>query len=235
MSDGPHATAKPDDPPRWLDWIDIDKIEYAPRNPKEHDLEGIGASFDEHGVVEVPALDERTGRLVAGHGRIERMRQARDAGQSPPDGLVVGPDGVWRAGVIRGWRSHSDAQASSYLLASNNLTTRGGWNDAGLLDMLTAVRDADVRLLAATGFDDGTIADLAAAMAAPDIEAAARTLGERGSAGELWRNLVLPLPALLHVRWKEHLARYDDDVVLAFAALLDVDPAELSEDEAQAG
>lgn len=211
--------------PRWLDWVPIDEVQFAERNPKQHDLVGIGASFDEHGVVEVPALDERTGRLVAGHGRIERMRQARAEGQSPPDGVVVGDDGVWRAGILRGWRSHSDAQAASYLVGSNQLTTKGGWDEAALAPYLREIEAADASLLAATGFSTHDVAAIEAALATaspPDLEDLARGAAG-GGIGELWPRIAgFKAPPPVVTAWLALVEAHEGKEWAALADLLGI-------------
>jgi hypothetical protein len=77
-----------------------------------------------------------------------------------PDGIRVAGDGRWLVPVVRGWASTDDAAAEAYLVASNRLTERGGWDDTGLAAVLTAVQDADPELLALTGFDDAALAGL---------------------------------------------------------------------------
>jgi hypothetical protein len=65
---------------RRLEYVPLDDLQPAARNPKRHDLPAIGRSIDTFGYVEPVVLDERTGRLVAGHGRVEQLRAARDGG-----------------------------------------------------------------------------------------------------------------------------------------------------------
>jgi ParB-like chromosome segregation protein Spo0J len=59
---------------RWIDYVPLDEIAEAHRNPKLHDRRGIRASVTRFGFVEPITIDERTGRLVAGHGRLEQLR-----------------------------------------------------------------------------------------------------------------------------------------------------------------
>jgi hypothetical protein len=133
-------------------------IEAAPRNPKRHDAAGIRVSIERHGVAELPLLDERTGRLVAGHGRCDQLAAMHRAGQDPPDGVQVGADGIWLVPVLRGWASRSDAEAEAYVVASNKLTMNGGWDTTELPDILTDL--AQQGLLGLTGFDEDELAKL---------------------------------------------------------------------------
>lgn len=156
-------------PPRWTEYMLLDDILRAPRNPKMHSAQVIAASMSRFGIVELPALDERTGRLVAGHGRLDDWQTRRDSGEDPPEGVDVDADGQWKVPVNRGWSSRSDADAEAYLIVSNRSTELGGWDDPVLADVLQDLRDAD--LLEFTGYDDGDLDKLV--RKAVDDEAAA--------------------------------------------------------------
>lgn len=145
--------------PRRIEYVDIDEIEAAPRNPKGHSAEMIDGSFTEHGFTEAALLDERTGRLVAGHGRLAGLRARRAADGEPPEGIVVRRDGRWLMPVQRGWASRDDAQAEAYLLMSNRATEAGGWDQVGLADVLTDLVSSDVPL-EASGFTDTDLSQL---------------------------------------------------------------------------
>jgi hypothetical protein len=148
-----------DRPPRWTEYVPLDEVLRAPRNPKNHNAQVIAASMARFGVVELPDVDERTGRLVAGHGRLEDWEHRRDADEDPPEGVQLDADGRWLVPVNRGWSSRSDADAEAYLIVSNKSTELGGWDDTELADVLTDLRDQG--LLEYTGFDDGDIEKLA--------------------------------------------------------------------------
>jgi hypothetical protein len=98
----------------------------AQRNPKKHALPALRDSIGRFGYVEPIVLDERTGRLVAGHGRAKALSLMKAKGGKPPAG-VAEKDGEWLVPVLRGWASRSDQEAEAYLLASNQLTVAGGW------------------------------------------------------------------------------------------------------------
>lgn len=145
---------------RHIEYVPLATIGAAPRNPKQHAANDIRASIDRFGLGELPLIDERTGRLVAGHGRLDDIAERRRAGQDPPDGVQVDEAGDWLVPVIKGWRSRSDAEAEAYLIASNKLTTKGGWDDAELSEMLTDLNGTD--LFELTGFTEAELAGLAA-------------------------------------------------------------------------
>jgi ParB-like chromosome segregation protein Spo0J len=108
-----------------LTWL----IEHQePDNPKDHDKPAIAASMDEHGFIEPPLLDERTEKVLGGHGRLEVLDDKFRAGHARPDGLKVAPDGGWLVPVVRGVRSEDDDDARRMLVRLNRLSERGGWN-----------------------------------------------------------------------------------------------------------
>lgn len=139
---------------RRLELMPLRDITGAENNPKKHANEDIGKSIGRFGYVEPVVLDERTQRLVAGHGRVQALRVARKKGDAPPQGVEL-RDGEWFVPVLRGWASRSDAEASAYLVASNNLTTKGGWENAGLAELLQSL--AQQQALDGTGFDEDAI------------------------------------------------------------------------------
>lgn len=145
-------------PPRWTEYVPLDEILRAPRNPKNHNAQVIGASMARFGVVELPAVDERTGRLVAGHGRLDDWEHRRDAGEDPPEGVTTNDSGAWMVPVNRGWASRSDADAEAYLIVSNRSTELGGWDETELSQVLSDLREQD--LLDFTGFAEDDLAKM---------------------------------------------------------------------------
>lgn len=140
-------------------YMPLSEVRSAARNPKGHDDDGIRGSIERHGIGELPLLDDRTSRLVAGHGRIAQLAAMSAAGQDPPDGVDVDPEtGEWLVPVIRGWSSRSDAEAEAYLIGSNKLTMNGGWNEAQLTQVLSDLSEEG--LLALTGFDEAELTAL---------------------------------------------------------------------------
>jgi hypothetical protein len=169
MSDTVSASGSEEEPERRVDYMPLGEIGAAPRNPKRHAGPEIQTSLARFGVAELPLLDERTGRLVAGHGRLDQLAEMRRTGQAPPRYIKVDPDsGEWLVPVQRGWASADDTAAEAYLVASNHLTTKGGWDRDGLGELLVDINAADPALLLATGFTDE---DLAALLAGGDAGA----------------------------------------------------------------
>lgn len=176
------ATPQADD--RYVGYLPLSEIKRAPHNPKKHAEARIKSSISRFGLGELPLLDERTGRLVAGHGRLDQVAAAMAAGEDPPEGVRVGPDGEWTMPVIRGWRSRSDADAEAYLTASNRLTELGGWDEQGLADMLTRLNDTDAELLELAGYTDTEYRDLLADLGNPHDFGGPDPDTEPGEAGE---------------------------------------------------
>lgn len=142
---------------RWIDYQPLDTIERARRNPKAHDLAALGASVARYGLVEPIVADERTGRLVAGHGRLDHLAALRSDGATPPDGVALDDQGVWLAPVVRGWASRDDAHADAYLVASFRILELGGWDSAALGALLQGLSETD---LAAVGFEPADVGRL---------------------------------------------------------------------------
>ena len=132
---------------RRVEYIALSKLEGATSNPKLHADNEIKASMERFGFVETPVIDERTGRLVAGHGRRDALRSLKATGRGAPTGVRVEHDD-WYIPVERGWSSKDDAEADAYLVSSNRTTELGGWDEAALATMLSDVRGWDEAALA---------------------------------------------------------------------------------------
>lgn len=145
---------------RYIEYMRLDDLVRAPRNPKDHDAELIQASLRRFGYVEAIALDERTGRLVAGHGRLDQLRAAAAEAEALPDGLELAADGTWLVPVQRGWASSDDAEAEAYVVTSNQATMAGGWKPAELVDVLSDLAAGPG--LDGVGFDQASLEELRA-------------------------------------------------------------------------
>lgn len=141
-------------PDRHIEYVRLDQVEEAPRNPKLH-APDLARSIGHFGFAEIPLRDDRTGRLVAGHGRFHELRDRHAAGKQPPDGVRVDEDGMWRMPIVHGWSSRSDEDAEAYLIGSNYLPAKGGWDNQGLADMAQDL--AAAQLLDVTGMDPGDL------------------------------------------------------------------------------
>lgn len=178
---------------RRLEYIPLDELTPAERNPKRHDQQVIARGIDRFGLVDIPVLDERTGRLVAGHGRRDDLLARRAAGQSPPDGITTDESGRWLVPTVVGWRSSSDAEAHAAGVTLNQATVAGGFDEAELAVLIGEIGDVDEALVGVLGFDDAELASLLAQIEAPapaptnDLDAPPETAPALTSYGDVWR------------------------------------------------
>lgn len=156
-------------PKRWIEHVALDNLPPALRNPNVHDIATIIQSIEQFGFVSPAIVDGRTGRLVAGHGRAEALRQMEAEGRPLPRGVQV-KAGRWTIPVMAGWSSTDDAEAERYLIADNELTRRSRWDPSGLYDMLNELAGAGPDALLGTGFDSSALEQLAAQVTVPDFQ-----------------------------------------------------------------
>lgn len=118
------------------EYMFLDELHSALRNPKQHDAEMIATSVDRHGFADPIILDERTGRVVAGHGRIEALGLLWSTNPVKTPEHIQVKSGRWQVPVTRGWASKDDAHAEAFLLTHNHSTIRGGWDMREVEEML---------------------------------------------------------------------------------------------------
>jgi len=135
----------------------LSKIEGNPGNPKAH-ADTIGGSITRFGFAEAIVVDDRTGLLVAGHGRVEALAEmyAQDPA-TVPQGVREGK-GDWLVPVTHGWRSADDDEAMRFVIAANATTIRGGWDETALVRILTELNEGPG--LAGVGYDEGDLSEL---------------------------------------------------------------------------
>lgn len=78
------ARPKTTPPSMRIEMMALDDLKRAARNPKQHNLSAISESMRRFDFVAPLAINEATGRLVAGHGRLDALEQFRKDGQPPP-------------------------------------------------------------------------------------------------------------------------------------------------------
>ena len=152
-----------------IEGLPIDALQDALKNPKLHS-DQIENSIGRFGYVEPIVLDERTNRIVAGHGRKAALLKLKSSGGPPPAGVVVNENGDWIIPVIRGWWSKNDKEAEAYLIASNRLVELGGWDEKELVAMMSSFQSED---LFGTGYDSFSFGELQGI-----VEGRAMTVGE---------------------------------------------------------
>lgn len=193
---------------RRLEYVPLPEIVAADRNPKGHDEAVIGRSISRWGFIETPVIDERTGKLVAGHGRTDELRRRFTAGEDPPDG-VENRDGVWYVPVVRGWASENDDEALAAGIALNRSTELGGWDYAELLPVLDDFAERGfedgVDLLDGIGFDAAALDRMRAEFEAQTTGAVSGG-GGTGDSTKLTESFLVPPFSIFDARqgyWQE--------------------------------
>ena len=95
--------------------------------------------------------DERTGQLVSGHARCDSLNRAKAEGKEPPERIRV-ENGEWLVPVVCGVTFANDSEAEAYLLADNQTTILGGWDDDELKEIIASLGAEEA--LAGTGFEE---------------------------------------------------------------------------------
>lgn len=145
-----------------IEYVPLDEILDADRNAKEHDVPAIARSIVQFGFADPVLIDERTGRLIGGHGRLKGLRRLRDDNKTAPEGIVPTTEGGWLVPVTRGWRSISDEHADAANLALNRVHDLGGYNDRALAEILDDLFDTAPDYAEAAGYDQGYLDKLIA-------------------------------------------------------------------------
>lgn len=230
--------------PRRLEWIPVEDLPDDDRNAKTHAQADLDASIARFGFTDPCELDERTGRLVAGHGRKAAVLRRQATGAAPPEGVMVDDAGRWLVPVVRGWASADDAEAAAYLAANNQLTIAGGFDDAALARLLEEAGAAELGL-AGTGYSPEELESLR--LLADDgawdehgpwdryggddsLSKSPRIQAERAAAEgnatdpdptALWPRIELTVPTEVFEAWRQLLADHDgpNDVAKLTAVL----------------
>lgn len=150
---------------RRLAFLPLDELVGDERNPKDHDEATLDASIDRFGYIEPIVRDDRTGRLISGHGRTASLRRRQEVGDEPPEGVDVDRAGRWLVPVLVGWASKDDDEAAAALIALNRVGERGGWDERGLADLLGELAAGPG--LAGVGYADREVERLLASLERP--------------------------------------------------------------------
>lgn len=190
---------------RYVTLVDLDELraKFALRNPKAHNAAGLRTSINEFGFVDLPVIDERTGRVVGGHGRIEDLLGLRAADKPPPErGGVVVRDGRWLVPTQRGWASKGDDEAHAAGVALNH-QGEGLWDRPDLSSLLADLAGREPTLFAATGFTPEDLADMLQSLGpAPPIDDIIRGEPQGGGGdGDFWPILRVQMPPETLARW----------------------------------
>jgi DNA modification methylase len=123
-----------------IEQVALDEIVPDERNPrKEHDVEGIAHSINDHGMVQPLVINRRTGKLVIGHGRLYALQRLQP--ESVPAIFI----------------DISDEQALALMIADNRAGEQAEWDLDQLVSNLQSLQDAEAGY---TGFDTGDLEQL---------------------------------------------------------------------------
>lgn len=147
-----------------IEWVELSEIVRWSRNPKDHDLGLIYQSISRFGFVQPILVDETTGQLVAGHGRLDTLLMKRTNSEKAPAGIKVEGDN-WFVPVIRGISFKDEHEAEAYVVADNRTVEQGGWIE----DKLAEVLQDHVGDLRGIGFDRADIDELVKNIT-PDVD-----------------------------------------------------------------
>lgn len=137
--------------------LPVEDLVPAERNPKNHSPETLDASLDRFGFIDPIVRDDRTGRLVSGHGRTEGIIARMHRGDPPPEGVEV-TGGRWLVPVVTGWASEDDDEAAAAVIALNRIGERGAWDEPALAALLSTLDQGPG--LAGLGYDLADLDDL---------------------------------------------------------------------------
>jgi len=145
---------------RRIEYLPIDEIQPDPRNPRAHEsIDDVKASILRFGFVDPIIHDDRTGQMIAGHGRVEALTdlhavwlKAPKRSRKVPGGITADGD-RWHAPVVFGWSSADDNEAAGLLIALNRLTETSKWIPDKQLALLNEIAES-VRGLEGVGYTD---------------------------------------------------------------------------------
>ena len=161
---------------------------FHPQNPKDHDISAIAESFIELEYRAPPLLDERSGLLAAGHGRIKALAMMKQQQMDRPEG-ILDQEGEWLVPVNRG-SDFTPEQLQGYLVADNRLTELGGWDNVKLAQLLQEIANDGTVEIEATGYDAEGLDDLLRMLAPPELDDLADLYGD-SSDSDFWPTITL--------------------------------------------
>jgi len=132
--------------------VAVGGVEVQAVNAKEHDTGGLIVSMRRFGYIDPVVINGVTGRLIAGHGRIEALGWMERMGEGRPRGVDAGEDGEWviEAVVVE----IGEAEEAAAVLALNRIGEIGGWDWNTVEEILRGiVEDGGEVGLEGTGFD----------------------------------------------------------------------------------
>jgi len=140
-----------------LEYLKLTDVVEWDRNPKDHEIGKIILSIRRFGYRVPMIYNDRTGVLMAGHGRLHALRQMRDRGEPVPDGIRDG-EGDWLVPVVRGADLDPD-EAGVFALVTNYLVSAGGWHGSELAQLQKEMLERGISI-SDVGWDEEAIAEI---------------------------------------------------------------------------
>ena len=128
-----------------VEYLPLSEIVGADINPKDHDIGQIYQSIKRFGFTQPIMMNENTGKLLAGHGRLQTLQTMKQAGEKVPTRIKEKGE-EWLVPVLKGISFEDDMEAQAYLIADNRLTELGGWNTGELIDTLQELVEGGLSL-----------------------------------------------------------------------------------------
>jgi hypothetical protein len=146
--------------------VPLDDLIALERNPKDHDIGEITESIDRFGFLERVLVNELTGHILAGHGRIDTLKIMRHRGLEPPEGIVLNSAEEWI--VPADYTRIPEDEEEAVAIALNRLTERGGWNEDSLYSVLSDLALQGEHMLNGIGYDLQDVDELRERLMPPD-------------------------------------------------------------------
>jgi ParB-like chromosome segregation protein Spo0J len=118
--------------------IALSEVQKLERNPKRHDLESMSASMKRFGFIDRIVINEVTGHLIAGHGRIDALLARKETGEAPPEGIMIErtEDGYEEWLIPCDYVQIAPTEEEAAAIALNRIGERGGWDEEELSRIL---------------------------------------------------------------------------------------------------
>lgn len=129
--------------------LSLTDLAALPLNAKLHDLQTIEASISRWGFLDRIIVNDTTGHILSGHGRLETLQRMQGNGDEPPENVSEkGTKWMVPVDVV------SVPEAEEWDVAeSMNRSTELGGRDENILREQLAKRSSSPELLAAMGYD----------------------------------------------------------------------------------
>lgn len=143
---------QPDQGQQFVEWVKLADVVEADENPRDHDIPYIQSLIRRFGFLQPVVHDERTGKLVMGHGRLAALRGMLADGEDAP-GNIQELEDDWALPRVRGFSSQDDDEALVLQIADNRADERSSWQPGPLFDWLSGFASDRPDLLPLVGYD----------------------------------------------------------------------------------